>query len=514
MIQQNWLDRTIGWISPKRGLARTRARTAAKVMLAYEGARVDRRMSGWFTIDSAANSEIGPALTFLRKRARDLVRNNAYAARAVDELVGHAIGTGITAQARLSDGNGNGNEKGRQGITQQIDKAWRIWIQECDADGQLDFYGLQRLAARSVVEGGECIVRLRPRYVSDGFHVPFQIQVLEPDYLDLNKTQNTSTGYIIQGVEFDKLGRRIAYWLYPQHPGEVLIPWITSNMLRSERVDARYVLHIYRKDRAGQVRGVSWFAPVLVSMRDLDEYCEAELVRKKIEACFGAFITSPDAADTVPLGQPQVEDHQLVETMEPGMLRYLRPGEEVTFGAPSGSGSGYKEYMSDVQTRIASGLGLTYEQLTGDLSRVNYSSYRAGLLSFRNNIDAFRWLTFIPMFCAPVRNWFIDLAAASGRIAQPEYGTEWHPPSYGSVDPVKDAEATLARIRTGTQTWEQAVGEEGFDPVEQLAAIKRINEAMDDAGIILDSDPRRRTRNGGPVSSMQKEEAPASNNQK
>jgi len=64
---------------------------------------------------------------------------------------------------------------------------------------------------------------------------------------------------------------------------------------------------------------------------------------------------------------------------------------------------------------------------------------------------------------------------------------------------MKDAEAMRAKIRMGVQTWEQAVSEEGYDPEEQLAAIKRINEAWDREGIVLDCDPRRRTGSGGPV---------------
>jgi capsid protein len=194
--------------------------------------------------------------------------------------------------------------------------------------------------------------------------------------------------------------------------------------------------------------------------------------------------------------------------MEPGMIRYLRPGESVEFATPTSHGEGYRDFMRDVQTRIASGIGLTYEQLTGDLSNVNYSSYRAGLLSFRNHIDAFRWLTFIPMFCAPIRRWIIDAAFAAGHIARRDYGTEWSPPSYGSIDPEKDANAARSKIRMGLQTWEQAVGEEGYDPEEQLAAIKRTNKAWDDAGIVLDCDPRQRTSSGGAVSETEKQAKP------
>ena len=486
-----WLDRAISWMSPQWGLERTRARIAAGVLMSYEGARTDRRASGWSTTDSSANSEIGPALSRLRQRSRDLVRNNAYASRAISELAGQAVGTGITAQAKPAGGD--------LALAKQINDAWRIFVDECDADGQLDLYGLQRLAARTLFESGEVLVRFRPRLYDDGFHVPMQIQLMEPDYIDTALTRAIKTGgRIVQGVEFDPIGRRSAYWLFPEHPGEIQVDYVRSNAA-SRRVPAELILHVYQKDRQ-QVRGVPWLAPVIISLRDLDEYNEAELVRKKIEACFATFVTQPEASEGPALGEVSTSDGQTVETLEPGAIHYLKPGEEVSFAQPSGSGEGYRDFMRDVQTRIASGIGLTYEQLTGDLSNVNYSSYRAGLLSFRNHIDAFRWLTFIPMFCGPVRRWFIDSAFAAGRISRRDYGTEWTPPAYGSVDPEKDANALVKRVRSGLLTWPQAVAEEGYDPEEQLLAIKKSNEAFDKAGVVLDCDPRKRTAVGGPVS--------------
>lgn len=485
-----WLDKAISWISPEAGLRRARARRAAQlVQLAYEGAKTGRRTDGWLTTGTSANAEIGAAISKLRDRSRDLIRNNAYAARAVAEVVGNAIGTGITAQARTSDAE----------LSRQIDAAWREWIRQCDADGQLDFYGLQALVARTVFESGECLVRFRQRRESDGLAIPLQLQVLEPDYLDHTKTQQTDTGYIIQGVEFDLLGRRIYYWLYGQHPGDVTYTsargWAS---LESRRVTATEVLHIYRKDRPGQVRGVPWLAPVIITLRDLDEYEEAELVRKKIEACFAAFVTQPQGPDGPSIG-PAADDSSTghrVESFEPGMIEYLRPGEEITFASPSYA-AGYRDYIAAKQAQIATGLQLTYEQLTGDLSRVNYSSYRAGLLSFRTGIESFRWLTFIPMFCDPVWRRFLAVAYAAGAISQPgPFGAEWTPPGFGSVDPYKDSLATLNRIRTGTLTLRQAIAEEGYDPDAQLEQIAEINRMLDERGIVLDCDPRRVTQSG------------------
>lgn len=490
IVKETWLDRAVSWVSPMWGLRRAQARIAASTLLAYEGARVDRRASGWITSDSSANAEIGPALTRLRQRSRDLVRNNAYGARAVNELAGQAVGTGITAQAKPADGS--------KELSKQINDAWKIWVDECDADGQLDFYGLQRLVVRTVIESGECLIRQRPRYPDDGFHVPLQLQVLEPDYLDINKTMPTKTGSIIQGVELDLLGRRVAYWLFDQHPGDVGIGYKTSLTMTSQRIPAQYILHVYQKDRQ-QIRGVPWFAPVVIHMRDLDEYREAERVRKKIEACFATFVTQPEAEQGPAVGSVSTTSGQKVETLEPGMIRYLKPGEEVAFAQPTSHGEGYRDFMRDMQTEIASGLGLTYEQLTGDLSNVNYSSYRAGLLSFRTGIECFRWLNFIPMFCKPVRRWFVNNAFLAGRVSAIDYGTKWCPPGFGSVDPLKDANAMRAAVRMGTQTWEDAVSEMGYDPEEQIEEIKRTNEAWDQAGIVLDCDPRQRTSQGAAV---------------
>lgn len=486
----NWLDQAITWVSPEAGLRRLRARRAAElVRLAYEGARNDRRTGGWVTAGNSANAEIGIALSKLRERSRDLIRNNAYAARAVAEIVGNAVGTGITVQAR----SGNPEQDRR------INEAWSVWAEQCDADGQLDFSGIQALVARTVFESGECLVRFRQRRAGDGLAIPLQLQVLEPDFLDQTKTQKTASGYIIQGVEFDLVGRRVYYWLFGQHPGDIVQTGVRGGAgLQSVRVPASEVLHIYRKDRPGQVRGVPWLAPVIVTLRDLDEYEEAELVRKKIEACFAAFVTQPQGPEgpTIAPATPDPATGKRVESFEPGMIEYLKPGEEISFAAPSAS-AGYRDFIAAKQAQIATGLQLTYEQLTGDLSRVNYSSYRAGLLSFRNGIEGFRWLTFIPMFCTPVWQRFVQIASVAGLIGDPEpVPAEWTPPGFGSVDPYKDSVATLNRLRTGTLTLRQAIAEQGYDPDAQLDQIAEINRVLDERGIVPDCDPRRVTQTG------------------
>jgi hypothetical protein len=142
--------------------------------------------------------------------AEQLVRNNPHAAKAVAVLVNNIIGAGIMPRAA------SGDDK----LDRKVDALFERWTAECDADGQLDFYGLQTLICREMVEAGEVLVRRRLRRASDGFAVPLQLQVLEADFLDATRSSDVGAGRIVQGIEFDPVGKRRAYWLHPEHPGD------------------------------------------------------------------------------------------------------------------------------------------------------------------------------------------------------------------------------------------------------------------------------------------------------
>ena len=151
---------------------------------------------------------------------------------------------------------------------------------------------------------------------------------------------------------------------------------------------------------------------------------------------------------------------------------------------------GYREYLTTELQGIGAGVDVPYELLSGDLSNVNYSSYRAGMLDFRNTIEAFRWLTLIPMYCRPTWRRFIDTLVLIGKLPKPNYGVQWTAPKFESVDPLKDAMAELKRIRTGTLTLSEAIAQNGYDPEKQLQEIKRMNDLLDELEINLDCDPR------------------------
>jgi lambda family phage portal protein len=188
-------------------------------------------------------------------------------------------------------------------------------------------------------------------------------------------------------------------------------------------------------------------------------------------------------------------DGNRVEQFEPGLIAYARGGKDIRFNQPSATG-GYADYKRASLHTISAGFRVPYELLTGDLSQVNYSSIRAGLVEFRRQIDAVQWQLFIPMFCTPVWRWFCEAAWAAGLIPTPDVPVEWSPPKFEAVDPQKDAMANLLSIRSGTMTLAEVIARQGRNPDAVLAEIAATNAKLDTLGLVLDSDPRRVTKTG------------------
>lgn len=472
----NIIDEFVSLISPSAGLKRAQARAANDMLRKYDGAAKGRRTKNWDARDTSANTEIRSGFETLRARSRDMVRNNTYAKIAIEVIATNTIGTGIRATVKNTDDATK---------VKTLDE-WNKWAGTtlCDFDGKLDFYGIQELVMRSVAESGECLV-LRRRN-NDKKKMPVQIQVLEADYLYPDNESLTAVkitpnvgNIVLQGVEFDTKGRRVAYWLYTSHPGDYM-----GGDLQPIRVPAKDVIHLFKTDRPGQVRGVPFGASALVQLKDLQDYQDAALVRQKVAACFTVFITEPQG-DVVtgngPGGKP-------MEKVEPGIIEHLAPGKEVNFASPP-STDGYAEYVKRILQGIASGFGVTYEALTTDLSMVNFSSGRMGWLEFYRRVQSWQFNIIVPLLCEGVWSWFLEAGQLSGKLTQ-EVQPDWTPARREMIDPVKEVKGITASIRAGLVTWQEAVREQGYDPKEVIKQMAEDYKDFDANGIKLTTDVR------------------------
>jgi lambda family phage portal protein len=498
-LETTTLDRVFLSLAPKWGLERIRARAAAVTMLRhFEAAASGYRTDPWQRSTSDANMAAWGALSLLRQHARDLIRNNAWAQNGQRVITRNTVGWGLTAKPV--------GAQAKQ--TQALWGPWagtdEIFSTQCDADRRLTFAGMQTAVIKAVAQDGEVLIRRRPRRSTDGHTVPLQIQLLEADFLDLNRSgfAGPAGGPTIQGVEFDQRGQRTAYWLFDRHPGSgLLAQGAKSAQLVSRRIPEAEILHIYRLDRPGQVRGIPWFAPVIIKLKDFDEYDDATLMRQKIAACFTAFVTDTegDAGLIGPgsePGQAPLPSGADDERLEPGLVNYLPPGKSITFSNPPGVND-HASYSASNLRQVAAGLGVTYEDLSLDYSQVNFSSARMSRLAHWGNVHDWRWHMLVPQFNARVWEWFIEAAVLAGELPEGAApGATWTPPPMPMIEPDKEGLAYQRLVRAGAMTPSEMVREQGNDPDAHFEEYAADLARLDKLNITLDSDARRTTQAG------------------
>ncbi|MCG5538953.1 phage portal protein [Halorhodospira sp. 9622] len=463
---------------------------------AYEAAGHGRRLRNWYPGERGPNEARNASLALLRARSRDAVRNQPWPHAMIDRTTTNVVGTGLKPMSKVADPE----------LREFIQELWGDWAQEADADHALDFYGLQELVEREREEAGECFVRLRYRRTRDGLSVPMQLQVIEPEQVPADYERELPGGHRIRaGVEFDRIGRRVAYWMYPQHPGEH--PGRADGQ-QLRRVPAREVCHIFHPLRAGAIRGEPELTQALVKMRDLSEYDDAEVTRKKITAMFTGFIVRPDEDPETSPVRPQGEDEDGTATvsLEPGTMQELGPGEDVKFSEPADVSSSYEPFIRQQLMAAATSAGTFYELLTGDMRGVNDRTLRVLLQEFRRRIQRIQYHLLVHQLCRPVWRAWMDAAVAAGALpleAQ-EYAdnrrsiqrAKWTPQAWLYINPVQDVQAHIEEIRAGLGSRSKAISEKGFDAEEIDAEIAADQQRADELGLVFDTDARRTARSG------------------
>jgi lambda family phage portal protein len=468
------IDSLVSAVSPLSGLRRAQAR---KLLRSYQGGEPSRVASARNPKNQPADMELmGPfGADRLRAWARDMVRNNAYAWGVVDTIVSSVVGCGIKAQSTYETPEGEDIEE----LNDVRDKVWSEWCEVCDVNGQYTFEEMQAAIQREIVEAGEVLVRI-VRTPENVFHgilrpVPLALELIEADRLAGDKDTYAarlsadSGNRIIRGVEVDDLGKPVAYWIYKDHP---LQPYAFTRT--PERIPANEVLHLFRRDRVGQTRGVTWFAPALSWIRDLGTYVDNELQASAVASCFTVAIKShtpignlfdPDGGT----GTDAAGNRQ--RYVEPGMIMELAPGEDVVGLNPGRPNAGAEPWIGLILRGIAVGTGLSYEVVARDYSQTSYSSSRTSQLEDRRRFRCWQQYL-IRHLLQPVWDAFSDAAAISaiqGFATSTELledrrkfaPVEWQTPEWEWVDPQSEQTASEMALNSFTDTYQNVLGSRG-----------------------------------------------------
>ena len=485
MTKLNWLRGLMGLFPSKK-------------VGGYDAASQGRRLINWQPVGDSANSLLSLQADLMRRRARDLVRSDPWAASGVGDLVANIIGTGISPRSIVT----------QPGFNQATHELWEEWVKNADFSGVLGFYGMQSLATRGMVEGGEVFIRFIPRRPTEELVVPLQLQMLESEHLPFDENRDLPNGNIIrQGIEFNRSGERVAYHIYKEHPGD---SFATSRYAgQTVRIPASEIIHLYKPLRPGQIRGETWLVQAILKLYNLKIFEEAELARKQAAALIAGFITKPSPEYGLAGENNAAADSKgkVDVGWSPGTMQILYPGEDVKFSSPADLGGQYPEFIRIQLRAIAKALGTTYEGISGDYERVSFSSIRASTVDSRRRYEQWQQNIIIQKLCWPVWRRWMDAAVFSGALKAPGYGdnkrafqsSRWVPQGWEWVDPLKDITATVMMIRNGLKSREQAASELGLNVEEIDVALANEKERANKLGLKLDSDPNERTKNGSPV---------------
>lgn len=471
----------------------------------YAGAQMGRTVADWIANGTSADSELYTGLRPLRNRSRQLVRDNEYAANAIKRIIpNNVVGRGIGLQPLVKLSNGK-----EDAVTNAaIKKAWAKWsrAENCHTAGRMSFEDLERCVMRGVAEAGEVLVRIiRQRFGKSD--VPMALELIEADQLVDNWSGRTKDGNEVRmGVEVDKWQRPVAYWFYPRHPGDFSFA-STAPSNDWLRVPASEILHIGLFERPTQTRCVPWLHSVLIKLRHMGGYEEAEIVAARASASIMGFVQSPES-DTpeIPGGamdSDDVVDNEKVFDMSPGIIKELGPGETFSGFNPSRPNGALDPFMRYMLRSVAAGTGISYESLSRDYSQTTYSSGRLALLDDRDNWRVLQaWL--VRTFHQHVYEAWLELAVLSGALQLRGYeqNTEsyqlvrWQTRGWDWVDPLKEVMAMKAAIRSGITTQTRVLASKGEDIEEILEERRNELNLAADLDLVFDTDPAQTNDKG------------------
>jgi lambda family phage portal protein len=471
-----FIDSVVSAVSPVAALRRQQARKA--LARSYQGAEPSRVSSNKTPKNNPADQELlGPfGADKLRAWARLLVRDNAYAWGVVDTIVSSVVGGGIQAQSTYETPEGDDVED----VNDKRDKAWSDWSEVADINGRLTLEEIQIIALREMVEAGEVLVRVvnlpSTEYRGITRPIPLALEVIEADRLATDRDTYTlgidrgDGTRIIRGIKVDELGKPLSYLIYDDHPNQ---PYAVSRT--PKEIPAREILHLFRQDRVGQTRGVTWFAPALASVRDLGTYLDNELQASAIASCFTAAIKTetpmgnlidPDGGT----GQDKAGNRE--RYLEPGLIFDLNVGESVDIINPTRPNTAAGEWTKVILRGIAVGTGLSYEVVARDYSQTSYSSSRTSQLEDRRRFRIIQKYM-IRHLLQPVWDEFCTAAAISEVDGFPSSAdlledrrrfapVEWQTPEWEWVDPQTEQVTSEMAIKSFSDSYASVLGSRGL----------------------------------------------------
>lgn len=506
----NLFDRMIAYANPEKAVKRVTARRKLEILnsgYGEHGASYSKKsLLGWITKGLSADEDIADNIETLRARSRDLYMGSPLATGALKTVRTNVIGSGLMLNPRPDAEFLGITQEQAEEFRKTVTREWDMWAgkKDCDAARTCTFYQLQSLVLLSALMSGDVFATL-PVIPRKGSVYDLRVSLIEADRV-CDPLPKPIDKNIVQGVEVDKYGCPVAYYIAKNHPGST--PRTPNDakqewkrvLAYGETTGRRNVLHIMSDiERPGQRRGVPLLAPVIEALKQMSRYTHAELMAAVISGMFTVFIKSetPDnpLGSMIP-GEAQVDNDPQAYELGNGAIVGLAEGESIETANPGRPNANFDGFVLALCKQVGASLEIGYELLLKCFNS-SYSASRASLLEawkmFRMRRE---WI--VDCFCQPTYEEWLSEAVAKGRVIAPGFFTDpaikaawcradWYGDSPGSLDPKNEAEAAKIRVEEGFSTREREAAELSgmtFDSIVQIRAIEE--EKRKAAGLIPD----------------------------
>jgi len=432
----------------------------------------------WLKADGRdINTIVTEALPVLRNRCRYEKRNNCWATGAITTLADAIVGPGPRLQV-LSES---------KGFNKSFEARFSEWAgdkKNCDMRAENDFGEMVRMAGvNQQCDSGESLIILssRPR---DRYPIKLRLFMVESDRLatPFEKIYNVT---VRDGVELDKYGKAIAYWIRESHPGN----YLKVALNKAIRVPAENVIHLRRHTRPGQVRGYPLLTPALKPLAQLRDYTANVLVAADIFARLTGVIQATEEMDVS--SDESYEAFDAVE-IETGSFTTLPSGMTLKQAEPKQPSATYEMFVAEKLKEVGRAFVMPYNVISGDSSKYNYASgrldkqiwwkYITGYQSFleknKCNIVVRQWLKEALLIPG-----YIDMCGLSFAEAM-RVKIDWFWPGIEHVDPYKEAKAQEVRLKSKVTTLSDEYARKGQDWEEKLRQLAREVEVQKELGLL------------------------------
>lgn len=507
-------------------------------MGAFDGAdRFDQSLSSWQPYLSSADADIIPDIPLGDARARDMLRNDSYVSGGATLHKDNIVGAQYVLNAKPSSRIlfGAQDDVWESEFQEEIEETFDLVADSpenyFDAARMNTFTGLIRLGVGVHLAGGEILSTVE--FIKNGRPFNTAIQMVDKDRLSTPPLQALD-GNIRAGVELHPTFKYpLAYHIRSVHPNDYLPTfqnfssmWAWKRVARTTKWGRLQVIHLLEQQRPDQTRGIAAMVSALKEMRITRKFRDVTLQNAVTQALYAAAITSErppaEAYQMLGAGGVPATPEQIQAMTNNWMVGYfntineftsnaknlhvdgvriphLPPGTKLDILSPGKGGPLGMEFEASLLRYIASALGVSYEQLSRDYTKTNYSSARAAMAEtwkFMQSLKkqvADRYATII------YRLWLEEMVNADRLTTFPRAKAgllyennalglrfdalarcDWIGAARGQIDELKETQASVLKINNGLSTMEAEVARLGGDWRKVLRQRAREQKMIED----------------------------------